>query len=305
MKKKAFILSSLLVLSLAACSSSQSVPPSQPASVEQKDSAEAETEVEDAKEETQESTANEITIPDGEIFNQDGIKISTTGYDPDGFWGPAIKLLIENDSEKNITVQARNGSVNGYMIDYQMSCDVIPGKKANDTLEISRSQLESSGIDTLADLEFSFHIFDSESWDTIIDSDIIHIATSAAEGHTQAYDDSGDVLYDGNNVRIISKGLMVDDILGPRFYLYIENNSDQNITVQARDTSVNGFMIDPSISAEVLAGKKIFDDMTFLSTQLEENNITDINEIETSFHIFASDSWDTIVDTDPIVISFE
>lgn len=262
---------------------------------EEADSASAESEI----------TADSVTIAEQELYNENGIKITTTGLGEDGLWGPEVKLLIENDSPQNITVQVRNGSVNGYMIDYQMSCDVAAGKKSNDGMELSETELENSGIETIADLEFSFHIFDSESWDTIVDTDIIKLGTSASGNYTQPYDDSGEVVYDENNIRIISKGLVIDDddIFGPRYFLYIENNSAESITVQARDTSINGFMVDPTLSAEVSSGKKIVTDITFMSSQLEENNITEITEIETAFHIFQTDSWDTIVDTPPVMLN--
>ncbi len=306
--KKLFILSSLLVLSLTACGSSSSSAPTKPSAVEQKANGETSAEQEASTGTTIETTAassTEITVPNSEIFNQDGIKISTTGYDADGFWGPTVKLLVENDSDKDITVQVRNGSVNGYMTDFQMSCDVAAGKKANDGMGISYSDLKASGIDTIANMEFSFHIFESSSWDTILDTDIISLTTSASD-YVQKYDDSGDVIYDENSIRIISKQLVTDedDIWGPRYYIYIENNSDKGITVQVRDTSVNGFMIDPSLSAEIAPGKKKVDDIMFMSSQLEENNIKEITEIETSFHIFDSDGWGTIADTEPVTITF-
>ena len=160
-----------------------------------------------------------------------------------GFFGPEIKLLIENGSEKSVTVQSRNTSVNGYMIEPMLSADVAAGKKANDTLTLTQSDLDAAGITTIADIELSFHIFDSESWDTIIDSDPIRIETSAADGFEYLYDDSGDLVYNENGVEIVVKGLSEDGSwLGPSIVVYIKNTGDKNVTVQARDVSINDFM---------------------------------------------------------------
>ena len=63
-------------------------------------------------------------------------------------------------------------------------------------------------------------------------------------------------------------------------------------------------MIDTSMSEDVIVGKKAITAVTFFSSSLEENGITDITSIETSFHVFDMESWDTIVDTDPITINF-
>ena len=75
--------------------------------------------------------------------------------------------------------------------------------------------------------------------------------------------------------------------------------------MQVRDTSVNGFMVDSLLSEEVLPGKKAVGGMTLMNSTLEENEITTITDMEFSFHIFESDGWDTIVDTDVISLTIE
>lgn len=69
-------------------------------------------------------------------------------------------------------------------------------------------------------------------------------------------------------------------------------------------TSVNGFMIDTVMSQDVVAGKKAITAVTFLSSSLEENSITDITSVETSFHIFDTEDWSNEIDTDHITINF-
>ena len=186
-----------------------------------------------------------------------------------------------------------------------MSSDIAAGKKANDSLTFSQTDLEQNGINTIANIEFSLHIFDPESYDTLYDSELIKLNTNLAEGFTQPSDDSGEILYDENAIKIVYKGVNSDNsIFGPEVVLYIENNSEQTITVQSRDTSVNGFMVEPSLSSEITPGNKAISGMTFMSSDLEENNITEFETIETSFHIF-NENYDTIVDTEPITITIK
>lgn len=104
-------------------------------------------------------TSTDVTIEEAVLFDQGGIRITVKSFDAKGIFGPEIKLLIENDSAKAITVQTRNTSVNGYMIETMMSADVAAGKKANDSLTLMRSDLETAGITTVADIELSFHIY--------------------------------------------------------------------------------------------------------------------------------------------------
>ena len=247
---------------------------------------------------------NAVTVEQTVLVDQDNVVITATGMDESVF-GPELKLLIENNSDTNLTFQVRNASVNGYMVDTMMSEDVAAGKKSNTEITFTTSGLKECGIDTFANMEFSFHIFTTDGWDDYLDTDAITVETSAAATYTQTIDDSGEVFYDSDGIKIVGKGLSSDDsIFGPGLIIYIENNSDTDRTVQVRDTSVNGFMIDTVMSQDVVAGKKAITAVTFLSSSLEENSITDITSVETSFHIFDTEDWSNEIDTDPITINF-
>ena len=50
------------------------------------------------------------------LVDQDNVVITATGMDESVF-GLELKLLIENNSDTNLTFQVRNASVNGYMAD--------------------------------------------------------------------------------------------------------------------------------------------------------------------------------------------
>lgn len=256
------------------------------------------------KEETSADDATAVSIEEQVLYDENDIKITATGIE-DGWLGTELKLLIENNTDQSITVQAKNANVNGYMVTTMMSADVAAGKKANDSLTFETSGLKECGIDSIATMEFAFHIFDAESWDDIVDTDMIKIETSIAESYTQTYDDSGEVLVDSNGIKIVGKGLSADDSFwGPGVILYIENNTDQDVTVQTRDVSVNGFMTEASMSEDIVAGKRAISAVQFYSSDLEENSIEDITDVELYFHIFDLESWDDIFDSDVISISF-
>lgn len=301
MKKFVSIFLSLVLLaSLAACGSSSSgeviAPSEAPAANE------TVTENTPAPEKAEEI---EAAISETVLVDEAGVKITAKSFAPDEMFGPEIKLLIENDSGKDLTFQTRNASVNGYMVETMLSADVADGKKANDSLTFMRDDLDVCGIGTVADMEFSFHIFTSDSWEDYLDTPLIQIKTTAADTYEYQFDDSGEVVYEGNDVKIVVKGLSEDDsIYGPSIMVYIENNGDKAITVQAQNVSVNGFMIDPIFSCDVGIGKHAVDTITFFSSDLEENEITDIETVELSFHIFDMESWNTIVNSDVITLAF-
>ncbi len=248
--------------------------------------------------------SDEITIAESVILDQNDVRVTVKGL-TSGWLGPQLKILIENNSSQPLTFQIRDAVVNGYMADTVMSEDVAPGKKVNSDITFTATGLAECGISTFTDMEFKFHVFDADTWDTYLDSEPVFLRTSAADWYQQDIDDSGEVFYDQNGIRIVGKGLSTDSSLfGPGMILYIENESANDITVQVRDTSVNGFMIETVMSQDVLSGKKAITALTFMDSSLEENGITSISSVETSFHIFDMVTWDTIADSEPITIYF-
>ena len=76
-------------------------------------------------------------------------------------------FFIINDTEESLTIQARDEAINGFMISGTMSCDVLPGKMAIDSLSFFSRQLEENGIDGIPDIElieFDLNIFESNDW---------------------------------------------------------------------------------------------------------------------------------------------
>lgn len=254
---------------------------------------------------TQDEQSLRSNITETVIYNSDDVIVHAKSLVYDGWSGPELLIMVENNTNKNLTVQTRNASINGFMIDPTCSANVAAGKKANDSIGFSDYELEAAGIERISEIEFSLNIFDSDSWDDYAQSDQIILKTDAVD-YVQPIDDSGFVAYDKNGITIKAKKLKSSDsIWRTDLYFFIENNTEQDITVQASDVSINGFMVEPFFSSDVMKNKKAFDTIAFLESDLTENGITDIKELELSFHIFDTVSWDAIEDTEPISISFE
>lgn len=299
----AIILAIVLAMSLVACGDSSGGEIKEPSNVTAGDTIKDTQQGEQEKNESPQKA--EVTISETVLVDESGIKITAKSLEVDKIFGPEIKLLIENNSGKDLTFQCGYAVVNGYMVETMMSVDVVNGKKANDSLTLMESDFEACGIDAIADMEIAFHIFDMADWETYMDTDAIQIKTSIADTFEYTYDDSGDLAYEGNGVKIVVKGLAEDEsIFGPSIVVYIENTGDKDVTVQTRDVSINGFMVDAMFSCDVVAGKRAVDTITFMESDLEENEITAIKDVELSFHVFDFDGWDTIVDTDVVNINF-
>lgn len=289
----------ILVFSLSACGGSSTQKPitddesTQTSTVDQSTTQESES--------TAETTA--VTIENTVLLDQDGLIITAKELVDDSIWGMGVKVLIENNTEENLGVQCNSLIVNNYMITDLFSCSVAAGKKANDTIYLSSSGLEAAGITTISDIVISFHVYDSDTYDTLFDTDEIELKTSAYGTVEQPVMDDGKELYNQDGIRIVGKYVDENIFWGAGVLLFIENNYGENITVQCDNMSINGFMVTPYFSCAVNNGRMALDDITIMSSDLEENDITSVDDIELVFKIFNPDTYQTIVETDPITFS--
>ncbi|WP_238918526.1 hypothetical protein [Clostridium sp. YIM B02555] len=78
------------------------------------------------------------------LFEDEFAKVTYTGIDRDATIGPQIKVEIENKSDKDITIQLRDVSVDGTMMDPIFSADVLKGKKAKTTIDLMKDKVDKN-----------------------------------------------------------------------------------------------------------------------------------------------------------------
>lgn len=245
----------------------------------------------------------EVNIDEQVLLTWNDLTITATKYVTDSIWGDGVKVLLENKGTKDLGVSCNALIVNNYMISDLFSSTVAAGKKANETIYLSSSDLEAAGIENVGQIEFYFHIYDSSSYSTLHDSEGIVLKTSAYDQMDTEPNDLGTELYNKNGIRIVGKFVDEDSFWGTAVLLYIENTSKENVTVTCEDMSINGFMVTPYFYSTVYANKMAMDTITILSSDLEDNDISTVEEIELKFRITNSDSYRKIDETDPIAFS--
>lgn len=236
------------------------------------------------------------------LVDQDGIKITATEYVTDSIWGDGIKLLVENNSAKDYTIGCDELIVNDYMITDLFSADVAAGKKSNEVMYLSSTELKAAGIDTVGQIEMYFHAYDS-NWDNLFKNVYSKLETSEFANMDTTPNDEGQELYNANGVRIVGKTVDENSFWGTAILLYIENTSGQNVGINVDNMSINGYMMTPLFSTTVYDGKKSIDDITIMSSDLEANGITSVDQVELKFHIYNAESYDTIADSDAITFT--
>lgn len=129
----------------------------------------------DATVENEKDEENEVNqvIVDNDSYNITLLEILKK---TDDIFGDSIEIVyeVENHLDKTITLQARDVSADGYMVDetlVSMSQDVVGGKKAKAVLSIH--DFEGYDFPVLEeDFEMVLHVFDTDSWDTIEDHEV-------------------------------------------------------------------------------------------------------------------------------------
>ena len=163
--------------------------------------------------------AVEVTIKEQVLLEQNGIVVTAKEYVHDSIWGDGIKLLLENTSDKTVTVSCNALIVNNYMISDLFVSEIAAGKKANETMYLSSAQLKAAGIDSVGQIEIYFHVYDSGSYDTIFDSECVIIQTSEYANMDTTPDDVGTELYNAGGIKIVGKTVDEDSFWGTAIVL--------------------------------------------------------------------------------------
>ena len=298
----AAILAFVIAFSLAACAESE--PGTQPLSTQPLESVDASnTPTGEVTEETTEpvSEAGKAEVAESVVYEDDSFKITVTGMDADSLWGTEINLLVENNSDKNISLSGDTFVVNGITLIGNLYIDDAAGKKANGSMILYTESLDVAGINDVATVyAYDAHIIDTDTYESILDVPM-EIKTSIADGYTQAVNDEGEQLWQADGITVIAQ-VVDDSIWGKRVKLLIKNDTEANIIVQADSISVNGFMVAAIMSSDVVANTACFADMTVFESDLESNGIENIEEVAFTLSILNPDTYETIATYEELTV---
>ncbi len=269
--------------------------------MEENNSGEDETGNEDTGDETSgtdaESQNTEVSFEELIVVDNDECAVTITGIDADNIWGYTLNALLENkSSEKTYMFSVETASVNGVECDPFFASEDSAGKKSNEEISFyDTDTLEENGITEYTDIELTFRVYDSDDWtaDDVANA-TVHVYPYGEESATtfeRTTLDTDTVLVDNEYVTVIVTGYEHDDIWGYTVNLFMVNKTDSNVMFSVDNASVNGFMIDPFYAKSVAAGKCAFSSMSWYDDDLEENGITEVEEIEFELTAYDYDDW--------------
>lgn len=233
------------------------------------------------------------------VYEDKDVKITLTGIDYSAISGPGLKFNIENTCGKGVIIQSPYAVVNGYMISPEMNIEVPEGKTVPGTLTLPYFNLAISRITSLQKIEFVLRIVEAKTYEPITTTDLITVTTTVEQEEQTACDDSGQLAYDDNDIKITLKGVNTDRAYsdGAELLVYMYNGTDKNIAVRTDDVIVNGCDMTSAMNCTVLPDKRAVDVVVFYTLDMMEYGIDEIDSVKVSFEIKDAENWETIDST--------
>jgi hypothetical protein len=209
------------------------------------------------------------------ILDHDGVTIDAVSWDADL---SALQINGKNASEQNYSIMFTDTSINDYMIEPTSFMNLDAGSQSEGSVQFLSKALTDCGIDNVTAIETKILLMDPVTYNTLYTSDLIRIEVSTADT-PQNYDESGEVIYDTDGLKLVSRGLSDDPAFGKVWKVYIANNTDKDISLYAPSITLNGIHIDTVFTQNIPAGKKAIGSMTIFQEDLDSNQITDITSM--------------------------
>lgn len=231
------------------------------------------------------------------VVDNDYCTIKITGIDPNNTWGYTLDVYLENKSaDTDYMFSLSFSSVNGLGMDALFATEVAPGKKANEQIHFTDRELNAL-VGQFTDIELTFQVTDANDWlAKPVANPTVHIYPYGEE-NVKVYQRPGEetdtLVLDTDAVTIIVTEYTMDDIWGYCAKLFLVNKTDKDLMFSVDDVSVNGFMLDPLYADLVEGGKCAYSFISWLESDLQDNGITEVNNIELTLRVYDSTDWMT------------
>lgn len=230
------------------------------------------------------------------VADNDTCSIRITGLDPDNMWGYTLEAELENKTaDTTLMFSVDTAAVNGVQTEPMFAEEVAAGKKSKVSIVMLSDELEANGVGDFTDIALSFRVYDSNDWSAeAVAVESVHVYPFGQENAVQfarAAQETDRILVDNEFATVVLTGCGPDDFWGYQAKLYIVNKTDTTIMVSVDEASVNGYMADPFFADSVGAGYCAFSAITWLDSTLEENGITEVENIEFVLRVYDEEDW--------------
>ena len=157
------------------------------------------------------------------LYDKNNIRITVENMDTVNEWGYtyyALKLLIENKTQKDITFFSQFATVNNFSFRTNSSIKLISGTKGYMNVGILKDDADYCGIKHIMTFDFDIQAYDS-SYKTVLTEEF-SLKTPDYGKYKQKVDETGTTLYNKNGIKVILQNVNKNDNAHP-FDFYIVN----------------------------------------------------------------------------------
>lgn len=285
-----------MLLSLAACGGSEEPAPTAPAVV----ATEPPQTVPPTEAPTEAPTEPPVQVAAPSIIqliDNDDVTVLITDIENNEHLGMQLRIQCVNKTDRALMFSWDMVSVCGYMYDPMWAEEVAPGKTVNSTIDLDTYALEKMGIISVDEITFTLRVFDSENWmEQPLVQDVFTIYPTGLTAETARFPardvENGVVVAEDDNIRFVIEWADAEDADAFTVYVYMENKTDRNLMYSWDMVSINDMMVDPFWATVVAAGKKACSEITFYRSELSDNGITDITNVEFTLLVSDYDDWE-------------
>lgn len=127
--------------------------------------------------------------------------------------------------------------------------------------------------------------------------------STSSKGKSQT---ANNVIYNKDGVKITYTGYTAAELFSSASFSFkVENNSKHNINLSTLHLNVNGYTITSIMSEDVPKGKKSNIKLDLYASELENNNIKTIGNVEFSLECTDKDTYATLFSTDKVTITLD
>ena len=233
------------------------------------------------------------------MFENDDCAFIITGFDPDNFWGPTVKVRLENKTaDKNMTFSVSSACVNGVAWNPFFLATVGPGLTGVEDISFLDSTLQEL-IPEFTDVEMTVRVYDADTWTDEYALESFHyypMGEDKATTFVRKAQPTDTVIVDTDQISISVIAYDPENFWGYAAHFYLENKTDTALTFSADNVAINGVMCDPYWAVTVPAERVTVSVMSWLDSSLKEHEITEIEEIQMELTVNNAEEFTNLFD---------
>ncbi len=229
-----------------------------------------------------------ITLKEFVALDIDECSITVKGIEINGD-ACSIELELKNKSKNENLIFATDTSyVDGLECSFDLSEEVEHGKTA--TVKTNLALKQKSGYSgKFGRIDFNYIVFNAENFSSIVSDTAVIFPYGEAASSTYSRDlANDDVVINSNGVSLSVVGYSANAGNGVSVTVYMENNTDKEIVIEAADEDINGEFIGSYFSDTLPAGKRKYSNIVWFQSDLDDFAIEKVEYV--NIYLYASDS---------------